>query len=89
MTWSGAGSVARPPAANVWEQAIATLRDMARETLDKVTAATTAEGAFMAAISNEEGDCVDTESITKTEQNQNQPGAVQKNGRQKRKWKNE
>jgi hypothetical protein len=60
---------------------------MARETLDKVTAATTAEGASMVATSNEEGDCMNTESISKTEQKKNQPGAVQKNGRQNKEVK--
>jgi hypothetical protein len=60
---------------------------MARETLDKVTAATTAEGAFMAATLNDEGDFIDTESISKTEQKKNQPGAVQKNGRQNKEVK--
>lgn len=66
---------------------IATLHDMVRGTLDKATAATMAEAVFMAATSNDEGDCMNTESISKSEQNKNQTGAVQKNGRQKKEVK--
>jgi hypothetical protein len=60
---------------------------MARETLDKVTAATTAEGASMVATSNEEGDCMNTESIANRKQNNYQTGTVQKNGKQNKEVK--
>jgi len=41
----------------------------------------------MAATLNDEGDFIDTESISKTEKKKNQPGAVQKNGRQNKEVK--